>query len=145
MLNAVAPYDWRTHFDARLTSLDPRAPIGGITAGRSRSRHAERSDRRERKSLEVAEPRRLLGITASDNPRRRGDRPAMKITARNGRRDSREVMENALRTTGGVARREQHAFPHARHRPSRRDSLSASRARRDGERHAQRRRGKKAR
>ncbi len=30
-LNEVAPYDWRTFFTTRLTSLEPHAPLGGIT------------------------------------------------------------------------------------------------------------------
>jgi len=31
-LNAVAPYDWRAHFDARLGSRSPHAPMNGLTA-----------------------------------------------------------------------------------------------------------------
>ena len=30
-MNDVAPYDWRTFFTTRLNSLDPHAPLGGIT------------------------------------------------------------------------------------------------------------------
>jgi predicted metalloprotease with PDZ domain len=30
-LNAVAPFDWRTFFHDRLNSLDPHAPLGGIS------------------------------------------------------------------------------------------------------------------
>ena len=32
-LNAVAPYDWKTFFDQRLDSTEPRAPLGGIEGG----------------------------------------------------------------------------------------------------------------
>jgi len=32
-LNQVAPFDWRTFFRARLESVDPHAPLGGITGG----------------------------------------------------------------------------------------------------------------
>jgi len=32
-LNAVAPYDWRAHLTERLTSISPRAPMAGVTAG----------------------------------------------------------------------------------------------------------------
>lgn len=32
-MNEVAAYDWRTFFNTRLTSLEPHAPLGGITNG----------------------------------------------------------------------------------------------------------------
>jgi predicted metalloprotease with PDZ domain len=32
-MNDVTPYDWRTFFTTRVNSLDPRAPLGGITNG----------------------------------------------------------------------------------------------------------------
>ena len=32
-MNDVAPYDWRTFFTTRLNSLEPHAPLGGITNG----------------------------------------------------------------------------------------------------------------
>jgi predicted metalloprotease with PDZ domain len=31
MMNEVAPYDWRSFFMTRLTSVEPHAPLGGIT------------------------------------------------------------------------------------------------------------------
>ena len=32
-MNAVAPSDWSAFFHDRLQSVDPRAPLGGITGG----------------------------------------------------------------------------------------------------------------
>jgi len=33
ILNGLAPYDWRAFFRQRLDSMDPHAPLGGITGG----------------------------------------------------------------------------------------------------------------
>lgn len=119
-LNAVAPYDWRKHFDERLTSLSPRAPIGGITNNGWKIVLSETPN----ESIKATEDRRKiidltysLGMTLKngDRPDEKGTvrdvwmglpasnagiGPGMKLIAVNGRRWTRDVLEKALREKG---------------------------------------------
>jgi predicted metalloprotease with PDZ domain len=118
-LNAVAPYDWRKHFDERLSSLSARAPVAGltnhgwkvvlnetpndsITATEERRKivdltyslgmtlkNGENADRGTVRDVWIGAPAANAGIG-----------PGMKIIAVNGRRWTREVLEKALRAKG---------------------------------------------
>ncbi|HEV7241097.1 MAG TPA: M61 family peptidase [Thermoanaerobaculia bacterium] len=110
-LNAIAPYDWRKHFEERLTSLSPRAPIGGLTYGGWEIAYNET----ENELIKVNEKRRkiqdltwslgivvkedgvvrdaLLGLPAANA----GIGPGMKIVAVNGRKWKREVLAAAIK------------------------------------------------
>lgn len=115
-LNAVAPFDWRRHFDERLSSVSPRAPIAGITS------HGWKLvfDETPNEAIQSAEKRYKmlnlvysLGVTLAEDGTVRdaflgqpaanaGIGPGMKITAVNGRRYTREVMTKALREKGAL-------------------------------------------
>ena len=114
-LNAVAPYDWRKHFDERLASLSPRAPVAGLTNhgwkviynDTPNDAIAATEQRRKLQDLTYS-----LGLTVRTEERDAGTirdawlgqpaatagiGPGMKIIAVNGRHYSREVMARALR------------------------------------------------
>lgn len=120
-LNAVAPYDWRKHFDERLSSLSQRAPIGGITSGGWKLVFNDTPN----ESIKATEERReiedltySLGMTLKNGQNNQGEKgrvrdvwmggpaanagigPGMKIIAVNGRRWTRDVLEQALRDKG---------------------------------------------
>jgi predicted metalloprotease with PDZ domain len=119
-LNAVAPYDWRKHFDERLSSLSPRAPIGGITANGWKVVYNDTPN----DAIKATEDRRQvidltysLGLSLKNGDRmdergtvrdvwiggpaaNAGIGPGMKIIAVNGRRYSRDVLDKAIRDKG---------------------------------------------
>jgi predicted metalloprotease with PDZ domain len=119
-LNAVAPYDWRKHFDERLSSLSPRAPIGGITANGWQVVFNDTPN----ESIKATEERRKvidltysLGLSLRNGERmdekgtvrdvwmggpaaNAGIGPGMKIIAVNGRRFTREVLDKAIHDKG---------------------------------------------
>jgi predicted metalloprotease with PDZ domain len=114
-LNAVAPYDWRTHFNERLASLSPRAPVGGLTEHGWKVVYNDTPN----DAIAASEQRRKLqdltyslGLTIKTEAQDAGTirdawlgqpagnagiGPGMKIIAVNGRRYTREVMTRALR------------------------------------------------
>lgn len=110
-LNAVAPYDWRAHLQERLTSVNPRAPLAGLTSGGWQLVYNDTAN----VSIKATEERRKLqdltsslGITLKEDGSIRdailglpaanaGIGPGMKVIAVNGRRWTREVLEAALR------------------------------------------------
>jgi predicted metalloprotease with PDZ domain len=121
-LNAIAPYDWRKHFDERLSSLSPRAPIAGITnhgwkvTFDDTPNAAIKANEDRRKYIDLTYS---LGMTLKngENPADKGTvrdvwmggpaanagiGPGMKIIAVNGRRWTRGVLEKALREKGAL-------------------------------------------
>lgn len=110
-LNAVAPYDWRTHLTERLTSVSPRAPMAGLTASGWTIAYDETAN----ESVKTNETRRKtqdltwsLGMTLREDGIVRdailglpatsaGIGPGMKIVAVNGRKWTREGMAAAIR------------------------------------------------
>ncbi|MEO8378712.1 MAG: M61 family peptidase [Acidobacteriota bacterium] len=110
-LNAVAPYDWRKHFEERLQSVNPRAPLGGLTRDgwtlvydETKNLQIEANEKR-RKSVDLTSS---LGLTLQENGTIRdvimglpaanaGIGPGMKIVAVNGRRFTREGLQTAIR------------------------------------------------
>ena len=110
-LNEVAPYDWRTFFTTRLTSLEPHAPLGGITnSGWRLVFTGEQSE--YQKALEVANKGAdfsfSLGFRISDEGElgdvvpgtpayEAGLGPGMKIATVNGRAYDVDRLREALR------------------------------------------------
>jgi predicted metalloprotease with PDZ domain len=110
-LNSIAPYDWRKHLNERLTSVSPRAPIGGLTSDGWQIAYDETPN----EIVKIAETQRkvqnltwslglgineqgvvrdaLLGFPAANA----GIGPGMKIVAVNGRKWTREVLAAAIR------------------------------------------------
>jgi predicted metalloprotease with PDZ domain len=111
-LNQVTPYDWKTFLNDRLSSLSPRAPLGGIENGGWRLTFQENPTElakiREDKN-KFLDMRFSLGLTISDesgeivdaipgNPAAQaGIAPGMKLVAVNGRKYSSTVLRDALR------------------------------------------------
>jgi predicted metalloprotease with PDZ domain len=118
-LNKVAPYDWRKHFDERLSSLSARAPLGGVTNNgwqvvfNDTPNDAIRANEDRRKIQDLTYS---LGMTLKNGENNdkgtvrdvliggpaanAGIGPGMKIIAVNGRRWTHDVMEKALRDKG---------------------------------------------
>jgi len=111
-LNAVAPYDWRAHFNERLNSLSPRAPVNGLTNHGWKLAYDETPN----ESMEANEKRReaddytfSLGLSIKRDDAtirdvvfglpaaKAGLGPGMKIVAVNGRKWTREVLDAAIR------------------------------------------------
>ena len=116
-LNAVAPYDWRRHLNERLSSVSPRAPIGGITAGgwqlvyndtpneviAANEKRRETVDLTSSLGIVVKEEDGMvrdavLGLPAANA----GIGPGMKIVAVNGRRFTPDVLRTAIREKGAL-------------------------------------------
>lgn len=110
-LNSIAPYDWRKHFEDRLNSVSPRAPMAGITADGWRLVFDENEN-----AFMAAGAKRTksqdytfsLGITLKEDGTIRdairglpveqsGIGPGMKVVAVNGRKYTKEVLEAAVR------------------------------------------------
>lgn len=110
-LNAVAPYDWRTHFDTRLSSLSPRAPMAGLTNNgwtlvfNETPNAAIAASEKRRKSQDLTyslgmvlnEQGLVRDVWMGQPAANAGIGPGMTITAVNGRRWTREVLEKALK------------------------------------------------
>jgi len=112
-LNHVAPRDWRRFFTERVQEVRPRAPVGGVEASGWRLAWSEDKGPRTRarehaESYEITDERFSLGFEArkdgslvdvlADTPAdHAGLAPGMKLVAVDGRRYSREVLEDALR------------------------------------------------
>jgi len=112
-LNQVAPRDWKRFFTERVQEIRPRAPLGGVEASGWRLAWSEEKGPRTRArehadSYGITDERFSLGFEArkdgsivdviGDSPAdRAGLAPGMKLVAVNGRRYSREVLEDALR------------------------------------------------
>lgn len=115
-LNAIAPFDWRTHLNTRLHSLSPRAPMAGITAHGwtlvfdDKPNEAIAGAEKRNKSIDLtyslglvlredgSVKDALMGRPAADA----GIGPGMKVIAVNGRRFTRDVLESALKDKGAM-------------------------------------------
>ncbi|MDI1446840.1 hypothetical protein [Polyangium sp. 6x1] len=115
-LQAVAPYDWKGFFDARLSSTSPRAPLGGIEASGWKLTYtdkpneiAEVIDREYRRVADFSysiglrvrtrnEDGQILDAVHGMPAARAGLAPGMKLIAVNGRQWSADELRSALRT-----------------------------------------------
>lgn len=112
-LNAVAPYDWRKHLTERLTSVDPRAPLGGIAAEGWKLEYND-TPNAFIKLIEARDKNQnlvwSLGLALSSDgtvsdalmgqpAANAGIGPGMHIVAVNGRKYTSEVMTAALKAS----------------------------------------------
>jgi len=109
-LNQVAPYDWKSHLEARVNTTGTRAPLGGIEASGWRLVYVDKAPdmltagERVHKILDLTSS---IGVVADENgllqdvipgmaAAKGGLAPSMRIVAVNGRRFTRDVMRAAL-------------------------------------------------
>ncbi|MBD5653826.1 MAG: M61 family metallopeptidase [Candidatus Eremiobacteraeota bacterium] len=119
ILNQVVPYDWAGFFKARIASIEPRAPLGGVTGGGYKLVYSNvESDYQKaaNENAKVVDARFSLGLTIStdgdSNGRildvltqgagyRAGLAPDMRIIAVDGRKWSGDALNDALRSHKG--------------------------------------------
>ena len=109
-LNQVAPYDWKGFFDERVQRVRARAPLGGIEAGGWRLTYGPDKTPLQKSHEtvdDITDVRFALGFTVNKDTSlkdvlggspaaKAGLAPGMKVIAVNGRRFSRQVLEDAL-------------------------------------------------
>jgi predicted metalloprotease with PDZ domain len=110
-LNEVVAHDWRGFLSARLSSLSPRAPLGGVSAGgytvvyKETPSELSRAVEQVRRGLDLSYSLGLLvredGIIADAIPglpaATAGIGPGMRLLAINGRRYSADLVRDALK------------------------------------------------
>ena len=110
-LNAVTPYDWRKHLNERLSSLSPRAPIAGITAGgwqlvynetpnevvKGNEERRKTTDLTSSLGMAIKNEDGMVRDVILDLPAANaGIGPGMKLVAVNGRRFTPELLKTAV-------------------------------------------------
>ncbi|MDI1483554.1 hypothetical protein [Polyangium sp. y55x31] len=115
-LHAVAPYDWKGFFAARLSSTAPRAPLGGIESSGWKLTYTDKpnefAEANDREYLRVADFRYSIGLRVRTRNQDgtildaihgmpaelAGLAPGMKLIAVNERQWSADELRSALRT-----------------------------------------------
>jgi predicted metalloprotease with PDZ domain len=114
-LNQVAAHDWKEFFSERVEQVRPRAPLGGIEAAgwrlaygdvkgprvKAKEEVDDVTDARFSLGFDVSKSAGLIDVIAGTPAARAGLAPGMKIVAVDGRRFSRNVLEDALRLGKG--------------------------------------------
>src|SRR5262249_40972635 len=112
-LNETAPYDWKGFWDQRLQTTAPRAPLAGISASgwnlvyRAAPTPMQQAAEEARRHLDA---RFSIGMTVNDEgaipdvipdspAARAGLGPGMHLVAVNGKRFSRDILREAIRST----------------------------------------------
>jgi predicted metalloprotease with PDZ domain len=110
-LNGIAPFDWRAFFDARIESLNPRAPLGGLEGGgwkldygdslpgymRSVGTADKQIDLRFSLGVMVgAEDGLIVDAIPGSAAAKAGVAPGMKLVGVNGRHWSKEALIDAV-------------------------------------------------
>ena len=119
LLNRVAPYDWTGFFEKRIATIQPNAPLGGITGGGYKLVYTETPSALEKGQEPQAkgeiDARFSIGLvlTADGTVRdiltqssafRAGLSPGQKIVAIDGRRFTADTLHDALKAhKGGTA------------------------------------------
>jgi predicted metalloprotease with PDZ domain len=117
-LNAVAPSGWREFFTARLTSLNPHAPLGGIENGGWRLIYNETRNENQIASevahklvdlsfsigLVVEEDGAIRDVIPGMAAAAAGIGPGMKLQAVNGRQWSPEFLRQAIEASKATAK-----------------------------------------
>jgi predicted metalloprotease with PDZ domain len=113
-LNDVVPHNWKAFFAARLTSLDPEPPLGGMTRGgwipvyngkpNQQLAAVEKVDKRIdlRFSLGFVlnkDKREIIDVVPGSPADRAGLGPGMIIVAVNGRKFDEDLLKDALAST----------------------------------------------
>lgn len=111
-LNAIVAYDWQALFSQRLTSTDVRAPLGGIERSgwkvvyrdsmnnmmQALEERDKTLDLRYSIGIAVGEDGSIKDVISESVAWRAGIAPNMKLIAVNGRKFSKHVLREALRT-----------------------------------------------
>jgi predicted metalloprotease with PDZ domain len=109
-MNSVAPYDWQSFFRTRLTSLDPHAPLGGLTAGGWKLVYSDAPnwyiDVKERADkyidltyslgMRIKADGTVIDVLPSSPAAKSGLAPSMKVVAVNNRRWSVDIALDAI-------------------------------------------------
>ena len=110
----MAPYDWRSFLTARLESVSPRAPLGGVTQGGWRLTYRDsvpallRAREEARKHVDLTysigirvkkEDSVVEDVIPGSAAAQAGLAPGMKLVAVNGRKWSKEILRDAVRAT----------------------------------------------
>lgn len=112
-MNAVVPHDWQDFFSDRLNSTRPQAPLGGIERAGWRIVYRDSmnsmmkalEDRDKRVDLRfslgilLSENGEMIDVVGNSPAARAGLAPNMKLVAVNGRKFSKEVVRDALRSS----------------------------------------------
>lgn len=118
LLNAVVPYDWPGFFAKRIATIQPNAPLGGITGGGYKlvytdtpsalekgqeALHKGAIDARFSIGLSLAADGAVMDILTQSAAFRAGLAPGQKIVAIDGRRFTAETLHDALAAHKGNA------------------------------------------
>jgi len=119
-LGQIAPHDWKGFFTERVQQIRPKAPLGGVEASGWRLGWSEEkgprlkaqesaeaynlTDERFSLGIEVGKDGSVVDVLGGTPADRAGLAPGMKLVAVNGRRYSRQVLQDALRLGKGGAR-----------------------------------------
>jgi predicted metalloprotease with PDZ domain len=112
-LNAVQPYDWAGFFQTRLRSLEPHAPLGGITGGgwklvyngtrsdlwKAFEQYDKVVDLRYSIGLRVKENGNVVDVAFNGPAATAGIAPNMKLIAVNGREFDPTTLREAVQET----------------------------------------------
>ena len=112
-LNAVQAYDWAGHFQQRLESTSPHAPLGGIERGgwklvytpepsgwwRAEEEYHKRVDLTYSLGLRVTEDGAILDVAYDGPARKAGITPSVKLIAVNGREFNPTVLREAVKAS----------------------------------------------
>jgi predicted metalloprotease with PDZ domain len=110
-MNDVCPHDWKAFFTTRLTSTEPRAPLGGIENGGWKLEFTEEMTDYQRSAevdagaanlsfsigIKVADDGSIGDVVPDSPAAKAGLGPGMKIIAVNGRRSSTGRLRDAIR------------------------------------------------
>ena len=114
-LNQVAPYDWASFWNARLTNFGPGAPLGGIEQTGWKLTYEDtptdyfRSDEKEAGQVQEAytiglrlrEDGSIIDTIEGMMAAKAGIGPGMKVIAVNGRRFSADLLHDAIKAAKG--------------------------------------------
>jgi predicted metalloprotease with PDZ domain len=110
-LNSIAPYDWKTFFQARVEKVGGRAPLGGIEAGgyrlvyRDQPSEAERDAEQNRGyasfeyslGLKLTPDGAIVDVLPEKPAGKAGIGPGMRLTSVNGHHYSADVLREEIR------------------------------------------------
>jgi len=120
LLNEVVPYDWSGFFKQRIATIEPRAPLGGITGAgyklvytdkeseleKARDANAKHIDERFSIGMVIstdpASDGAISGVLVDSPAFRAGIAPDMKIVAVDGRHWSPDMLRDALKRHKGT-------------------------------------------
>ncbi len=115
-LNSVAPYTWSDFLTARLQSLDPHAPLGGIQSSgwrlvyRDTPTAFEKSEEAAHKSFDLSfsigvvfdDEGTMVDVIPNSPAAKAGLSPGLKLAAVNGRKYTKSILLDAVQGSSGA-------------------------------------------